>query len=517
MPTALSLSEQFQQARRVSVPLLAINTPDPASTIQTLIHSTVKQPTQSEDSDTPPALPECPFPLLKWDLTHGLIGLNPAGQSLQEQHIEPNEQHATTDPVQALRILERLAERIIVFFQGAHRVLNDAAVIQAIWNLRDIYKASGGTLVMLGVNISMPADLTHDVLTLTEPLPTSDTLKQIYLAQHAAAQTPTPSEDDTSRALDALQGLAAFSAEQVIALAMRPTGVDLSQLWARKKGLIDSTPGLRIWNGTQRFADIGGLTGIKHCAQQIMRSKRRPHAIVFVDELEKTLAGAGSDGPTQSDLSRQMLGTLLSYMEDHQAGGLLLTGIAGTSKTLFAKAMGAEARVPTIQFNLNEVKGSLVGDTERQLRQALEIISAVSQDHALFVATSNSLASLPSELIRRFTYGTWFFDLPTESEKDLIWTLYRRKYELHDSDPRPDDRQWTGAEIFRCAKLSWEFSIPLHEAAQYIIPMAVSSKDVLKKQREQAANAYLSASSGRVYRLDSDLPKSGPRQFAACN
>jgi hypothetical protein len=159
----------------------------------------------------------------------------------------------------------------------------------------------------------------------------------------------------------------------------------------------------------------------------------------------------------------------------------------------------------------------LVGDTERQLRQALDIISAVSQDHALFVATSNSLASLPLELIRRFTYGTWFFDLPTESEKELIWTLYRRKYKLDDTDPRPVDRQWTGAEIFRCATLSWEFGITLNAAAQYIIPMAVSGKEVLRKQREQAANSYLSASSGRVYRLDSDLPKSGPRQFAACN
>lgn len=515
MSTPPSLVEQFRQARRVSVPILAINTPDPASTIETLVNSTRPKATPADSSDATPTSVESPFPILKWDLTHGLIGLNQTGKELHAQYVDTNDQQMTCDPVETLRILERIPGRAIVFFQGAHRVLNHDGVVQGVWNLRDVYKSSGATLVMLGVNITIPADLTHDVLTLTEPLPTSGTLQQIYLAQHEAAQIPAPTDDETERALDALQGLAAFSAEQVIALAMRPTGVEIPQLWARKILLIDSTPGLRIWNGTQTFDDIGGLVGIKACARRIIRSKRRPRAVVFLDELEKILAGAGADGPSQSDLSRQMLGTLLSYMEDHQAGGLLLTGIQGTSKSMFAKAMGAEASVPTIQFNMNEVKGSLVGETERQLRQALDIISAVSQDQALFVATSNSIASLPPELIRRFTYGTWFFDLPTAPEKALIWTLYRRKYELTIDDPLPEDRNWTGAEIFRCAKLSWEFSIPLKDAAQYIIPMATSAKETVKKQREQAQQAYLSASTGSVYRIESDVPKTGPRQFAA--
>ena len=517
MATFHSIIDQFRQARRVSVPILAINTPDPASTIQTLVSSTLPPSTSTDSAHGQPLTPECPFPLLKWDLTHGLLGLNQAGQELQSRHIDPSEQQLTCDPVEALRILERLSERVIVFFQGAHRMLNHDAVIQGIWNLRDIYKSSGGTLVLLGVNITVPADLSHDVLALTEPLPTRDTLHTIYLGQHAAARLPPPSEEETGRALDALQGLATFAAEQVIALAMRPTGVDVPQLWVRKKSLIDSTPGLRIWNGLETFDKIGGLEGIKSCARRILHSKQRPRAIVFIDEIEKVLSGAGSEGLVQSDLSRQMLGTLLSYMEDHQAGGLLLTGIAGTSKTMFGKAIGAEAGAPTIQFNINEVKGSLVGETERQLRQALDIISSVSQDQVLFVATSNSIASLPPELIRRFTFGTWFFDLPTEQEKRLIWRLYRQQYKLDMGDTQPDDRQWTGAEIFRCATLSWNFGIPLKDAAQYIIPLAVSAKDVLKRQREQARDSYLSASTGHVYRITHEVPTTRTRAFSSLN
>lgn len=517
MSTALTVIEQFQRARRVSVPILAINTPDPASTMQALIQSTIRHPSSPLNPDAPPTVPECPYPLLKWDLSHGLIGLNQTGLEIQSTHIEPPNQDMTRDPIEALRILEQCQGRLIVFLLGAHRILHHDGVIQAIWNLRDLFKCSGATVVLLGTNILIPPDLTHDVITLNEPLPTRDALAQIYDAQHHAAHLPPPSEAHTAQALDALQGLAAFAAEQVIALAMQPTGVEVPQLWARKKLLIDSTPGLRIWNGTERFMDIGGIEGIKDCGHRIIQSKRRPRALIVLDELEKVIAGSAGDGASQSDISRQILGTLLSYMEDHQAGGLLLTGLPGTSKTMFAKAMGAEAGIPTIHFNINEVKGSLLGETERQLRQALDIITAVSQDHALFVATSNAMSSLPPELIRRFTYGTWFFDLPTDHERQQIWKLYRDKYTLDISDPIPDDRQWTGAEIFRCAKLSWEFDISLQAAAQYIVPMAVSGKDVLKRQREQATNAYLSASTGRVYRPDTDIPKSGPRHFAHTN
>ncbi|MGB7590439.1 MAG: hypothetical protein WBO19_04275, partial [Terriglobia bacterium] len=44
-------------------------------------------------------------------------------------------------------------------------------------------------------------------------------------------------------------------------------------------------------------------------------------------------------------------------------------------------------------------------------------IDAVSQGRMLFIATCNSIASLPPELRRRFTLGTFFFDLPTVDER----------------------------------------------------------------------------------------------------
>jgi hypothetical protein len=119
------------------------------------------------------------------------------------------------------------------------------------------------------------------------------------------------------------------------------------------------------------------------------------------------------------------------------------------------------------------------------------------------LATSDAVDSLPPELIRRFSYGCWYFALPTAEERATIWRLYRQKYGLADADPLPPDEQWTGAEIARCASLSWELDIPLCEAAHYIVPLAVSAKDSLAKLEDQAHQTFLCASKGKVYSKDS--------------
>ena len=83
------------------------------------------------------------------------------------------------------------------------------------------------------------------------------------------------------------------------------------------------------------------------------------------------------------------------------------------------------------------MESSLVGASTDRLRTALKIIDAVSQGRMLFIATCNSIASLPPELRRRFTLGTFFFDLPTEEEREIIWQIYLKKYGV--SGELPDD------------------------------------------------------------------------------
>jgi SpoVK/Ycf46/Vps4 family AAA+-type ATPase len=123
-----------------------------------------------------------------------------------------------------------------------------------------------------------------------------------------------------------------------------------------------------------------------------------------------------------------MTGTILTYMQDREADGIVLTGPPGAAKSAVAKATGNTAGIPTIAFDLAAMESSMVGASTDRLRTALKIIDAVSQGRMLFIGTCNSIASLPPELRRRFTLGTFFFDLPTAEEREVIWQIYFRLY-----------------------------------------------------------------------------------------
>ena len=115
-------------------------------------------------------------------------------------------------------------------------------------------------------------------------------------------------------------------------------------------------------------------------------------------------------------------------MQDNAATGCIFIGPPGAAKSAMAKATGNEAGIPTISLDIGSMKGSLVGESEQRFRTALKVVDAVSQKRSLFIATCNSIGILPPELRRRFTFGTFFFDLPVKSEREAIWTLYRAKY-----------------------------------------------------------------------------------------
>src|SRR5207247_11078315 len=133
-----------------------------------------------------------------------------------------------------------------------------------------------------------------------------------------------------------------------------------------------------------------------------------PRVVVFMDEIEKAFAGTGTD---LSGVKTEMTGTILTYMQDRGAEGTIFLGPPGAAKSAVGKATGNTAGVPTIAFDLSAMQNSLVGASGERLRAALQVVDAVSQGRSLWIATCNSITSLPPELRRRFTLGTFFFDL----------------------------------------------------------------------------------------------------------
>ena len=49
------------------------------------------------------------------------------------------------------------------------------------------------------------------------------------------------------------------------------------------------------------------------------------------------------------------------------------------------------------------------------------------------MATANRLETLPPEFQRRFNLGIWYFDVPSEEEREAIWEIQTARFGLADS------------------------------------------------------------------------------------
>ena len=232
--------------------------------------------------------------------------------------------------------------------------------------------------------------------------------------------------------------------------------------------------------------------------------------------------------------------------------GVLLLGVSGSGKSAFCKALGNESGRPTLLLDIGSLMGSLVGQTESNLRQALRIADAMSpcilfvdelekalsgvgsqgdsgvstrlfgnlltwlSDHesdVFFVGTSNDISKLPPEFSRAERFdGVFFLDLPNVAERNLIWAMYRSRFGIPESQQRPDDSSWTGAEIKACCRLAALLNVPLTQAARNVVPVAVTAAESVEKLRTWASGRCLCATNPGIYARDGvSLPKPGRR------
>jgi hypothetical protein len=471
----MDLIATMKAARRVSTPLLAIGTADQHAVIATICEATASGE----------------HPQVRWDCVRGLKGLNDPG-AVAVAALPKDQVEYSQAPASALGLAEKLPKFTILFMMNAHRFLSDPTVVQAVSNLRDVYKEDRRTLVMLAPGYTFPAELVNDVVELEEPLPSDEAIKSIVRKLYSDAKIESKWDDDLAdHVVDAARGLSAFAVEQVVAMSLSKAGVNLDDCWQRKRAAVNQVRGLTLSRGGPTFSDIGGLESIKEYGRLLLAGGAPPRAIVRLDEIEKMLAGAAGDN---TGVSQDALSAWLKWMEDGGHDGLIAVGLPGGGKSLFSKALGSTYDVPTIEVDLGAMKASHVGESEANARAALRAIEAVAGNRAFVVATCNKLDVMPPELRRRFKSGTWFFDLPTSEEKDPIWKINLAHYSVAKPGRRPDDNNWTGAEIRNCCEIAWRLNCSLKDAARYIVPVAIADPIGLDKLRESATGRFLSAS-----------------------
>jgi hypothetical protein len=511
---------QFRAAIRAATPLIAVRTPDPAQTIEA-IKAAFTTPSNGDKKQATDVQP----PLLAWDIVRGVQWQNKEGvavawytflgksqteripstpDALQEAANELSLK--TGNLVETLSIAQRMPETAILCIHNAHLYYRREDVLQGIWNCRDTFKANQRAIVLLTtLGATLPPEIAGDVMSFDEPLPTLEELNRIIALQYDAVGITPPTDGTLIKAVDAVCGLAAFSAEQVTAMSFQKRDgkivLDVESLWERKRQQIEATPGLAVWRKLAKFNDIGGLENLKEFMRLIINGEESPRVIIFLDEVEKALAGASGESGDSSGTSQEMHGTLLTEMENQNYDGFILVGPPGTCKSQFAKAAAGEAQIPGICFDLSAMKSKFVGSSNEQLNTALRVVRSVSQGRACFIATCNKIAALPPELKRRFKSGTFYIDLPTLEERRMIWEIYMKEYKIQPQEFPPDDG-WTGAEIKVCCFNAWRFKRSLIQAADYITPVARTNAKSIEDLRMQANENFISASYPGFYRYN---------------
>ena len=177
-----------------------------------------------------------------------------------------------------------------------------------------------------------------------------------------------------------------------------------------------------------------------------------------------------------------------------QPKGAMLVGVPGTSKTVSAEILASYLGVPLLSLDMAKVMGSLVGQSERQIANALRIAQAVApcvllvdecekafggfqssaqadagtlsrtmgqllgflnrdDTNVITIMTSNDVSILPPELTRTGRLDAqWCFDLPNSEERKEIINIYLKKNKLECEGKELDyfvkqSENYTGAEI----------------------------------------------------------------------
>ncbi|MBD2565947.1 AAA family ATPase [Nostoc sp. UIC 10607] len=231
-----------------------------------------------------------------------------------------------------------------------------------------------------------------------------------------------------------------------------------------------------------------------------------------------------------------------------QPKGVLLAGPPGTGKSHCAKNIASILNLPLLQLDIASLLGSLVGESEGNVRRALKTAEAIAPcvlfvdevEKALsgqgdtsgvsqrilgtlltfmaectagvfIVATCNDPSALPSEFKRKGRFDESFFvDLPTEPERVQILAIHLQRFGIHLESEyleaiAASTAKFSGAELetlaSEAALLAFDEDRPqqvtladLETCRQTITPLAIQDAAAVERMQSWASTARRASS-----------------------
>ena len=374
------------------------------------------------------------------------------------------------EPAQMLANLEAISVEAVFILKDLHRHMEDPVVVRRLRDVGQKFATNRRTLVLTAPKISIPPELASLVEFLELPLPDRKRLRQI---------------------ID--EALVRISRAHTLQRRLEPNGVDL--IAENLRGLTEEEAERAI---SQALVSRYALC--PETASDVLEAKkamlRRQEMLDFV-EASDTLASVGG-----LDNLKRWLGQRRGAWEDkaREFGldapkGVIVLGVQGCGKSMCARAIAGEWRLPLVKFDTAAVYDKYVGETEKRIQKVFKVAEGLApcvlwidelekvfagsgpdsasadagvssrllasflswmQDRKapVFVAaTCNNVSVLPPELIRKGRFDELFFvDLPNQSERKQIFAIQLGKRKRNPAEFALDEvavaaKGFSGAEI----------------------------------------------------------------------
>jgi len=372
------------------------------------------------------------------------MGLQPGAATIPPEG--PDED--TLDPLNVLEVIRTSAEPAVYVLKDFHPFLspnyaNSSAVVRKLRDLTRSLQTSFKTVVLLSPVLRLPDELEKDVTVVDWPLPSVEELDGLLNRVTKSVQNEPginvdlkPNEREA--VLKAALGMTLTEVENVFAKCLvQKKAFDVDLIVAEKEQVIRKSGVLEYFHWSEGMQDVGGLELLKEWLAQRSRA--------FTDKAREF----GLPAPK----------------------GLLLLGVQGCGKSLMAKAVAFEWKLPLLRLDMGRIFAGLVGASEENVRKAIKVAEAVApcvlwideiekgvsgtrasseldagvtsrvfgtlitwlQEKTapvFVVATANDVSQLPPELLRKGRFDEIFFvDLPSSAERKEILEIHLRRRE----------------------------------------------------------------------------------------
>ena len=382
----------------------------------------------------------------------------------------------------------------------------------------ELWKAKGARQVLIGLTHTqqIPEEIEKMFQVLEHPLPDRDQLATIAHEVGEDEGDLPEDEEDFERLVDAAAGLTRMEAEGAYSLSLARENKILSRpVFELKANMLQKGTGaLSLYQGEETFEQVGGLDHLKtFCRETLGHRESNPR---------------------------------------FRPKGVMLMGVSGGGKSLFAKALGREVERPTLICDIGAVMGRYVGQSEENMRKMLRVADAMSpcilmidevekalsgvgssggsdsgvkagifgslltwmNDHksdVYMIVTCNDVTKLTTdnpEFARQGRFdGLFFVDFPNRQSKDQIWEIHLRSYAhleegetLADlEEDLPPDENMTGAEIEAICRLARLRRRSLVEIGEYMPTIADQAAETIEASRAWAHNRCWSADHTGLY------------------